>query len=114
MLVTRPKTYDIQDPNHKRFIEDLHKLIDGRGVSFGTQVNGDDQNINGHMVEILDTGAANTQVAITHNLFRVPLFIDFKFKNVAGDWYASTTAWTKTQVFVKFTIANMHVRLFIH
>jgi hypothetical protein len=114
MLITRPRTFGITDPNQKRFVEDIYKVVNGRNISFGEQVNSGDQNINGMMVENLNTGAANTSVAFTHNLGRVPKFIDFKYKNISGDWYDSGTAWTTTQVFVKFTTANMHVRLFIH
>lgn len=113
MKTVRPKTWDITDLNKRRFTEDLWKLI-RRNISYGHTVNGDDQNIDGKMVEILDTGVAGTVNNVTHNLGRVPLFIDFKYKNVAGDCYDAGTAWTKTQVFLKFTIDHMHVRLFIH
>jgi hypothetical protein len=114
MRTIRQNTYDIVNPNSKRFSEDLYKLINGRKISFGQQVNSGDQNIDGQMIEIANTGAANTQVNVIHNLGRVPNFIDLKYKNVSGDWYDAGVTWTKTQVFVKFTIANMKVRLFIH
>lgn len=114
MLITRPKTFDIEDHNRKRFYEDIYKLFNGRNISFGHQVNSGDQNLDGLMVEIADTGTANSLNTITHNLGRVPQFIDFKYKSIAGDWYDGGTVWTTTKVFIKFTIAHMKVRLFIH
>lgn len=113
MKIIRPKTYDIVDPNTKRFTEQLYKLFN-RNISFGRGINTNDQNIDGKMIELTNTGPANTEVVVTHNLDRVPLFVDFKYKNVSGDWLDSGTTWTKNNIYIKFTTANMHVRLFIH
>ena len=113
MQITKPRTFDIPDNHWRRVWTDVYTAFK-RNISYGHTVDGQDQNIDGKMVEIANTGAANTQVAITHNLGRVPNFIDFKYKNIACDVYDAGTAWTKTQVFVKFNQANAHVRLFIH
>jgi hypothetical protein len=113
MKIVRPNTFHLADTNHKRWTEDLYKLTN-RNISFGTEVNGEDQNIAGHMVEVLDTGAANTQFQVTHNLGYVPLFYDVKYINGNGVVYASGTAWTVAAAFFKCSLANAHVRLFIH
>jgi hypothetical protein len=113
MKITRPNTVAITDLNVKRFTEDLYKLTN-RNISFGTQVNAQDQNIAGQMVEILNTGPANSLNTVTHNLGRIPNFIDLKYKNIAGDWYYGGSPWTTTLVYIAFTTANMHVRIFIH
>lgn len=113
MKIVRRNTFGIKDPNEKRWVEDLYKILN-RNVSFGSNVDSEDQNIDGKMVAISDTGPANTQVIVNHDLNRVPRFIDIKYKSVAGDWYDSGAVWTNTQVFLKFTTANMSVRLFIH
>lgn len=113
MQITKLDTYKISDFNLRRVWEDIFKLTH-RNISFGQQVDSGDQNIDGKMVEILDTGPANTQLTVIHNLNRVPNFIDMKYKNISGDWYDAGVVWTVTQVFLKFTIADMHVRLFIH
>ena len=112
MKITRPKTYDIKDPNAKRFTEDIFKLVN-RTISFGTQVNGADQNIDGSMVEIADTGLANTQFTVTHNLQRTPLYVDVKYINVNGNIWSSAPA-TKTQSFYMCNVAHAHIRLFVH
>lgn len=112
MKVIRPKTFDIQDFNMKRWHEDLFELTN-RGISFGSGIDTEDQNIDGRMIDVPNTGTAGVQFTVNHNLGRVPLFFDVKFKNLAGDIFASATA-TKTQAFFTATTNNMHVRLFIH
>lgn len=108
-------TTAIQFPNLqvRKFFDDLQTAMKG-GISFGTGINTEDKNIQGTTIEIANTGAANTSVTLQHNLGYVPKFIDFKYKSVAGDLYDAGTAWTKTQAFVKFSTANMHVRVFVH
>ncbi len=113
MKLTRPQTFHLKDPNHKRWIEDLFKLH-LRNISFGTEVNGDDQNIDGTMIEIVNTGILNTEFAVTHNLGRVPLYWDTKYINSNAVIYASSTPWSETQAFFKCSINNAHIRLFIH
>lgn len=113
MKLRKPFTHNIIDLDLKRTIEDVYKFTK-RNISYGHIVNGQDQNIDGKMVEIADTGLAGTINTVVHNLGRIPLFIDMKYKNVSGDWFDSGTAWSKTIVSLKFTVDHMHVRLFIH
>ncbi len=113
MKVIRPKTFDMQDLNLKRWHEDLFKIFN-RNISFGQSIDGQDQNIDGRMVDIPTTGVINTQFVVTHNLGRIPLFYDVKYTNLACSVYDSGTQWTKTQIFLKCSIANAHIRLFIH
>lgn len=113
MKIVRNKTYDIQDPAVKRFQEDLYKLTN-RNISFGHGVNTLDQNIDGAMVNVPDTGPATTDFAVVHNLGRVPLFYDIKSKNAAGDIYKGTIAWTTTTAYFQSTVAHLNVTFFIH
>lgn len=113
MKTIRPNTFGISDTNYKRWTEDLYKIF-RRNISYGHTVDGEDQNIDGKMIEIADTGVANTPITVNHNLGRIPLFIDIKYKSLAGDWQDSGTPWTKNTVSIQFTTAHMHVRLFIH
>lgn len=113
MKIFRPRTDNITDPSEKRWTESLYKIFN-RNISYGSSVNAKDQNIYGKMVVVSDTGLANTEFVVEHNLGQVPNFFDVKNKNLAGDVYASSTAWTKTKAFFKASTAHMTVTLFIH
>lgn len=113
MKIVRNKTYDITDPATKRFAEDLYKLTN-RNISFGRNVNSEDQNIDGKMVQVSNTGPATTDFAVVHNLNRVPMFYDIKSKSAAGDIYKGTTPWTKTTAYFQSTTADLNVIFFIH
>lgn len=113
MKLRKPITHHLEDLNLRRTFESLYQFT-LRNISYGHSVNGDDQNIDGKMIEIADTGVAGTVNTVKHNLNRVPLFVDVKYKSISGDWFDSGTAWTKTQITIKFTVDHMHVRLFVH
>lgn len=113
MNIKRPRTFDIEDQDHKTWTEQLYKMFQ-RNVSYGSRIDAEDQNIYGKMVSIPDTGPANTEFVVEHNLGQVPNFYDVKSKNKAGDIYISTTAWTTTKAYFKASVANMSIVLFIH
>lgn len=113
MQIIRNNTFNIEDPNHKRFMEDLYKIFQ-RNISYGTQVNGQDQNIQGAMVEIADSGLANTSITVTHNLGYVPKFYDVKYMNHATQVFDFGTAWTSTKIFLSSSTAHTKLRIFVH
>lgn len=113
MKTIRPNTAGIENTIVKRWNEQLYKIF-RRNISYGHSVDGQDQNIDGKMLEITDTGVAGTTNTLNHNLGRIPLYIDVKYKSIAGDWQDTGTTWTKNQAFIKFTTDHMHVRLFVH
>ncbi len=113
MKIRRVPTYHILDEEHRRFAEDLY-LLTNRHISFGTMLDGEDQNIDGRMVDVPSTGTINTEFVVIHNLGRIPLFYDVKYINVIGTVYDSGTPWTSIKAYFKCSIANAHTRLFIH
>jgi hypothetical protein len=123
MKIMRPNTYGIVDPNQKRWVEDLYKLTN-KNISFGTSVqyldnklanSVQDQNMSGVMVEVSDTGTANTTFGVIHNLGYIPKYYDVKYINGNGTIYdAVTSSWTTSEIFLKCSLATAHIRLFIH
>ena len=120
MRTIRPNTFDIEDPNEKRWVEDLYKFINGN-VSFGTSVNkgpntntNSDGNVQGTMVEIADSGLAGASITITHNLGYVPKFYDVKYISVATQIYDFGTPWTKVNIYLASTTAHVKLRVFVH
>lgn len=110
MKVRKPST---QFENQNGFNEDVHKALRGN-LTFGTTIANDvSQNIKGALVTGTSHATPDTEFAVTHNLNEVPIgFIVFN-KNKAGDFYASTTAWTSKQIFLKCTVASVGFTIFI-
>lgn len=113
MKLRRPQTYGIKNTHEKLWIEELHKVISG-GISFGSGLNTLDKNIQGVMVEIADSGLANSVIPVTHNLGYIPKFYDIKYANKATQVFDFGTAWTSTQIFIASSTANTKLRIFIH
>jgi hypothetical protein len=106
--------------------KDIEKAINGN-ISFGQPAPVNDliptttqtvpvhcENIDGVLVIVTNTGVANTEFEIVHNLGRIPTMFDLKRSNVALSVYDSGTAWTNTKIFVKCTAANAKITLHIH
>lgn len=110
MRPTQPSRH-LGQPHHEKVQEQLYKIL-RQGISFGDGTNSD--NIDGVFAATTTPGVANTELAITHTLQRVPVGFDIKKKDAICDIYASATPWTKTQIFIKATGINVHILLFIH
>lgn len=81
-------------------------------ITFGTV--GKPDNIQGFMASGTTPAGAGTEFEIKHNLGYIPLgFLVFSVDQDARI-YKSTTAWTKTSVFLKCSGASVNYTLFIH
>jgi hypothetical protein len=94
-------------------MDNLQKLFN-RNISFGTGVNTQDQNIQGTMVEIADSGLANTSITINHNLGYIPKFYDLKYASNATQLFDFGTPWTEKQIFLASSTAHTKLRIFVH
>ena len=70
-------------------------------------------NFNGELVTVADTGGANTENTLAHTLKRVPTGFLVLSNNLGGVVYTGATAWTTTQIFIKCTVANCTLLLFV-
>lgn len=100
-----------------RWYQSVQKAFTG-GISFGEaplrlDVPVKCVNIDGNLV-ITISGVADTEFIVTHNLNRIPIGFDVKRTDKACSVYDSGTAWTKTQIFLKCSIATVKMTLFIH
>jgi hypothetical protein len=115
MKITQPSR--IID-NTKKVLEDLYQLIRGN-ITFGTgpinNVNSNDEskNIAGAWAAATTPGVVNTEFVVTHNIGRVPTGFFVVHKSGACDVYDSGTAWTATQIFLKATVININLTIFI-
>jgi hypothetical protein len=63
---------------------------------------------------IVTPGTANTAFSIAHNLGYVPTRFAVVYNNSAGIVYDSGTAWTKTGISLKCSVATATIRVAIY
>lgn len=96
----------------RKLYEQLARVING-GISFGDGLNEISDNINGIWSNVADTGTANTDFTIVHNLGRIPNGWLSVEQDKAGIYYLGSVAATTTEITLKCDTANVAVRLFI-
>lgn len=115
MKPVRP-SYDKQTDNYERVQDRIHEILNG-GIDRGSVDSaGNEQpgNMNSKNVLVNTPGVANTEFAVTHNLNRVPNHFNITYKNKACDVFDSGTAWTKTQIFLKCSVATVTLKVEIY
>ena len=94
----------------RKLYEQLARVINGR-ISFGNGSTPD--NIAGVWAAVLDTGAANTDFVITHNLLYIPQGWLLIRQSKAGILYLGSVPPTKTQITLRCSVANDSILIFI-
>lgn len=91
-----------------------HSRVLAGNVSFGTTMTNSEPGSNVQNSKATGTtpAAANTEFAVNHILGRVPITF-FHHTDNGGVIYKSTTAWTKTQIFLKCTTVSANYSLVI-
>lgn len=121
MRVRKPSSHVAGEVNnHVEMIKDVYKALRGN-ISYGQQgfnannigINLVPDNIDGNFGSIADTGPADTQFSVTHNLNRVPIGFHVIRQNLAGSFYDSGTTWTTTEIFLKCSVAHVTATFFI-
>jgi hypothetical protein len=108
-----PKTNDQVRPwtvMVRKLYEQLARILNGL-VSFGNGITRD--NIDGEWAHVADTGAANADFTITHNMLRIPVGWILMNQTKAGILYKGAAAWTTTTITLKCSVANDDVLIFI-
>jgi hypothetical protein len=88
----------------------LAQVINGN-VSFGNGTASD--NVSGVWATAADTGLANTDFTITHNLGRIPVGYLIMTSNIATDIYTGSVAATTTQITLRSSASHAAITLFI-
>lgn len=94
----------------RKLYEQLTRVINGL-ISFGNGLARD--NIDGEWATVLDTGPANTDFTVTHNLLRPPVGFIVMTTYLGGVVYKGTVAWTNTTITLKDTVANDRILIFV-
>lgn len=72
-----------------------------------------EDNLDGSIITISDTGAANSENTLAHNLKRVPIGFLMINTDRGTTVYDSGTAWTTTNIYIKFGTANCAVKIIV-
>lgn len=108
--VRRPNRFQYDNQHSYDVAEDTANIVNG-GISYGNGT--DTAHIDCSWAFIADTGVANTEFSVNHNLGRIPVGFHVASKNKASDFYESGTPWTNKQIFLKAVAANVAVRFII-
>lgn len=99
--------------NVTRTLEKMYKILRGN-ISYGNLTPVDTaRNVDGYPATAITPGVANTEFSVAHGLNRVPVGFHVVTKNGACDVYQSTTAWTNKLIYLKATVININIKLFI-
>lgn len=63
--------------------------------------------------DVADTGNADTEFTVLHNLSRVPKGYGVTYTDAGGVVYDSGTAWTAVAIYLKCSAANAHIKVLI-
>jgi len=93
-------------------LNNIFLCLQGR-VRFGDGVTGArGENISGEF-RTITTAGANTEVVVPHTLGAIPVGRIVIGQDKAGSLYSSTTAWTKTNIYVKSDVASVTFNIFL-
>ena len=94
-------------------VKNIITNMQGR-ISFGELTDGKSgESVSGECSVVSDTGNADTEFTIAHNVGAVPLGFIVTNIDKGGVVYDSGTTWTSTNIYLKCTTANTNVTLFL-
>lgn len=94
----------------RKLYEQLARVLNGL-VSFGNGLNRD--NIDGEWATVVDTGTADTNFTVVHNMLRIPVGVILMSQSKAGVIYKGSVAWSTTTITLKCNVANDSIVIFI-
>lgn len=88
-----------------KYFYELASLLNG-GIKFN-------DNLACAIVEVADTGVANTAFTVAHALKRIPIGFIMINTDKATSLYASGTAWTSTAIYLKSSVASCSIKVVV-
>jgi len=94
-------------------VRNLFACLQGR-TRFGSGTDGSKgENVSGQFQVVSDTGSADTEFTVSHDLGAVPIGLILIKSNKAGIVYSGSTSWTSSAVYLKCSVANANVTIFL-
>lgn len=117
MVVVKPMT--LKEPIDKQvrqldlFLDKVTLALQGR-ISFGNSDDGNmGENMRGQFQVVADTGSADSELTIAHDLGYAPYGFILVKNDKAGVVYESGSAWTIDDVYLKCSAANSNITVFL-
>jgi len=105
------------DPNKNKWIRAFEEEMMRLWYKLATLVNGNIKMSNENMsvvtVAVADTGSADTDFTVTHNLKRTPTGYFVIKTDKACNVYTGATAWTATAIYLKSDVANCAITVMV-
>lgn len=102
--------------NYDTDFNQVVNCLNGR-VRFGPGTSGNDgENIQGQFLQIITDAVANTETTFTHTMGAIPVGYLILWQDKAGSLYqgpTTGTAWTKTSISLKCSVASVTFKLFL-
>jgi len=92
-------------------LNNLVTVLNGR-ISLGDAKAGS-ANIEGHPLDVADTGTADTEFILTHNLGRVPVFYLWNTSKSGTVYDSQRSLWTTSTLRLKCSAANAALKVFV-
>jgi hypothetical protein len=114
MRVRKPEKHFGEQNNHEQVLHDVYKALRGN-ISYGhrTQDGFAQDNIDGTLVQVQNTGISGTQFSVQHNLNRIPIGYHVINKSQFIDFLPGTTPWTETHIYLIGSTTNARVTFFV-
>jgi len=111
-----PITEDEELKKYSDFLDELITLIGEFYRELSLLLNGEvnlTDNLRGDFISKADSGTANTEFSISHNLKQVPEGYMVVKNSNGGVIYDGSTAWTSTTIYLKCTTANNNIKVYV-
>ncbi len=82
-------------------------------VSFGSTAGIKAGNFDGQWIQFTSSGTPDAENTVAHDLVRVPTGYIVGQRNKAGVLYNGSTAWSKTNIYLKCNVATTIFRIFV-
>lgn len=98
------------------FIEDLLAMLSDQGLNLDSLLNTGlkpSDNFDFQEIEYTTNAAPDTEDTVPHTLRRVPTGILVINKDKFADWRRGSTAWTDTNIYLKWSVASVDATIHV-
>ncbi len=102
-------------PSRDKLLNELMSVLYAQFKELEKVINGklELNNLSGEIIEVSDSGVADSELALSHHLKRTPSYFWVVDINKSAVVYRSSTAWNETTIYLKCNVANTSFKVFV-